>query len=80
VNRLASAIGFIACGTLGAVLAGLFVLLIPLDEAPVGYGARIANELPVFVFAAVTGFVIGVSVLLLWSALQWIFAANTPRP
>jgi thiamine transporter ThiT len=80
VNRLGSTLGIIACGMLGAALAGVLVLLVPMDDSPIGYGARISNELPVFVFATVIGFVIGVSISLLWSMLQWIFATDTPRP
>ncbi len=75
VKVLGSALVFLASGTLGAAFAVILVLLLPMDNGLVGLGARIANEAPVFVFSAIIGFVIGASIVLLWSALQWIFAA-----
>ncbi len=79
MNRLGSALLFLACGSLGAVLSVTLLLLIPSDGAPLGYRELIANDLPVLVFAAGVGFGVGLMIALLWSGLQRLFAVNAPR-
>lgn len=79
MNQFGSTLIAAACGIIGAVLAVALLLIIPTDGAHDGYWELIANDLPVLVFAVGMGFGGGVLIALLWSVLQWIFAANQPR-
>jgi hypothetical protein len=64
-------------GALGAVMAVAFLLMAD-GGAPHGYGALIANELPVLIVAAGMGFGVGMLIALLWSVLQRLLAVNAP--
>lgn len=79
MNRLGSAFLFLACGSLGAVLSVALLLMIPTDGAPHGYRELLANDLPVLVLTTGIGFGVGVLIVLLWSGLQRLFAADAPR-
>jgi hypothetical protein len=68
---------FLACGSLGAVLSVILLLMIPTDGGS-GYRELIANDLPVLVFAVGIGFGVGMLVALLWSLLHRLFAPHAP--
>jgi hypothetical protein len=79
VNQVGSVVVLLACGTLGAVLSVVLLLLIPTDGAPNGYREMVSHELPVLVFAIGMGFGLGVLIALLGSIVQRFFAAIAPR-
>jgi hypothetical protein len=79
VNQLGWTLFVMAFGVVGAVLSVAFLLLLPTDGAPSGYGELIFDDLPVVMFAAGTGFVLGALIPLLWSGLQRLFPASAPR-
>jgi hypothetical protein len=79
VSRFGSAVFFLVCGVVGAVVSVTLLLMVPSDGAPLGYRELIADDLPVLVFATGMGFGLGILIALLWSVLQRIFAVNAPR-
>jgi len=79
VNRPGLTFFALACGAVGAVLSVALLLMIPTDGVHSGYHELLTNDLPVLVFVTGLGFGIGVMIALLWSILQRLFAANTPR-
>jgi ABC-type sugar transport system permease subunit len=69
----------LAFGMLGALLSVFFLIVIPTDGAPAGYGQLIAEQLPTLVFVAAAGFGMGALIAVVWSIAQRLFAPSVPR-
>ena len=77
MTQARSVVLMLVLGALGAVMSVAFLLMADGGGAH-GYGALIANELPVLIVAAGMGFGAGMLVALLWSGLQRLFAVSAP--
>jgi len=79
VTQFRSLLLTLAFGVLGALLSVFFLIVIPTDGAPAGYGQLIAEQLPTLVFVAVAGFGMGALIAIVWSIAQRLFAPSIPR-
>jgi hypothetical protein len=69
----------LAFGMLGALLSVFFLIVIPTDGAPAGYGQLLAEQLPTLVLVVAVGFGMGALIAIAWSLAQRLFAPSVPR-